>query len=214
MPTYNSRGFPLYSDGESFPGWGTAFNSQSNLLATAMDVSEAAEQDNDKVATVAALPVTGNWVGRLIFVEENTTLYVCTGLPGSWGVVGGPTLPSFRVVGSGTHSVTSTITTITEWAAPEKNVGFDGWASGVLTIDKAGDYMIVGALVGSSAEVQAIIRRNSTDEVFGSAGPTHSNVSTILPLVNGDTLALRSYSNVPTSNVPARTNFAVRYLGT
>jgi len=213
MPTYNSRGFPLYGD-EAFPGWGAAFNSQSNLLATAMDTETAANQAADSCATVAALPVTDNWIGRLILVEENTTVYVCTDLPGTWGVIGGPTLPSFRVVGSGSHAASSTVSVITEWGVPEKNVGFDGFASGVLTIDKAGDYLIGGTLRGTAAEVQVIIFKNGAEEQFGAAGGFDSTITTLLPLVNGDTIELRSYCATSTATQPDRASFTVRYLGT
>jgi hypothetical protein len=88
MPTYNDRGFPLYSDGETFPGWAAAFNSQSNLLATAMDVTDEANQDGDTVATIAALPTSGNWVGRQIYVQEDNSLRTCVALPGSWVTTG------------------------------------------------------------------------------------------------------------------------------
>jgi len=59
MPTYNSRGLPQYTDGESMPAWHTAYNAQSNLLATALDDADTADRAADSVATVAALPVTG-----------------------------------------------------------------------------------------------------------------------------------------------------------
>jgi hypothetical protein len=88
MPTYNDRGFPLYSDSEAMPAWHTAYNAQSNLLATAMDTSDAANQADDKVATIGALPVTGNWVGRQIYVEEDNSLRTCVALPGSWVITG------------------------------------------------------------------------------------------------------------------------------
>lgn len=79
MPTYNSRGLPLYSTGETFPGWASAFNSQSNLLATALDDSDDALQAGASVATVGDLPVVGNWVGRHIYVVEDATVRVWNG---------------------------------------------------------------------------------------------------------------------------------------
>lgn len=84
MPTYNDRGFPLYSSSESMPGWAAAYNAQSNLLATALDESEDAQKADDSVALIADLPVTGNWPGRRIFVEEDESLRVCKTLPGTW----------------------------------------------------------------------------------------------------------------------------------
>ena len=100
MPTYNSRGLPQYTDGESMPAWHTAYNAQSNLLATALDDADTADRAADSVATVAALPVTGNWDGRLIWVEEDDKVRRWDGA--GWGVIGWPpSLQTTPTVGSG-----------------------------------------------------------------------------------------------------------------
>ena len=84
MPTTNDRGFPLYSSGESMPGWAAAYNAQSNALSTALDASEATAKNDDSVELIADLPVTDNWIGRRIFVEEDKSLRVLETLPAVW----------------------------------------------------------------------------------------------------------------------------------
>jgi len=84
MPTFNDRGFPLYSDSEAMPAWDVAYNAQSNLLSTALTESEDAGKEDDSVELIADLPVTGNWVGRRIWVVEDESLRVCRELPASW----------------------------------------------------------------------------------------------------------------------------------
>lgn len=44
----------------------------------------ADEKINDTVPNAAALPASGNIVGRLITAEDTGALYVCTALPGVW----------------------------------------------------------------------------------------------------------------------------------
>lgn len=87
MPTLNPDGFPLYDGspgGDVMPAWDVAYNAHSTALSAALASAKTADQDDDQVDTVAELPVTDNWVGRLIWVVEDASLRVCTALPGSW----------------------------------------------------------------------------------------------------------------------------------
>ncbi|MDR6907458.1 hypothetical protein J2X63_003166 [Agromyces sp. 3263] len=83
---------PIYSDSEPMPDWDIAYNAQSTALGEALDAAAQADKDDDAVATIADLPVTGNWAGRVIMVEENDMLYVHDGT--GWYIYGGK-LPYF-----------------------------------------------------------------------------------------------------------------------
>lgn len=118
MPTTNWRGLPLYNGapgGDVMPAWDVAFNGQSNALATALDDSEAALHAADSVATIAELPVVGNWDGRLIWVAEDDRVRRWDGA--QWGVIGFP------------PSITTTPTLGSGWATPSLNSIYQrsGW---------------------------------------------------------------------------------------
>lgn len=62
------------------------------------------------VANVAALPATGNWVGRRLFVQSDKTLRVCTALPTTWEVLARAAVvtsytPTWTAAGGGTPAV-------------------------------------------------------------------------------------------------------------
>lgn len=91
MPTFTTRGFPLYNGapgGDVMPAWDVSYNAHSTALETALDDSEAAIYARDWVETIAELPITGNQPGRLIWVEEDDRIRRWDGA--QWGVVGFP----------------------------------------------------------------------------------------------------------------------------
>lgn len=45
----------------------------------------------ESVSTRSALPASGNWVGRAIYVDDEDLVYICKALPGTWGVAAGDT---------------------------------------------------------------------------------------------------------------------------
>jgi len=58
-------------------------------------------QSKFSVANAAALPASGNWVGRLAMTEDTKWLYQCTALPGTWGVIQTPaTTPTISFAGA------------------------------------------------------------------------------------------------------------------
>jgi hypothetical protein len=92
MPTVDDHGMPIYSDTEPMPDWDIAYNAQSTALGEALDSAIQDGKDDDACATVADLPTTGNWPGRIIMVEENDMLYIHDGT--GWWIYGGK-LPYF-----------------------------------------------------------------------------------------------------------------------
>lgn len=105
MPTENEDGMPLYSGTEAMPAWHVSYNAQSTALSAALAAAKAADHAADSCLTIASLPTTGNWPGRVIMVEENDMLYVHDGT--GWWIYGGK-LPYFygsrlnSAVGTGT----------------------------------------------------------------------------------------------------------------
>lgn len=53
------------------------------------------------VASVSALPASGNWLGRSLLAVAEKAVYVCTALPGTWTAVSGLEDTGWIVVGSG-----------------------------------------------------------------------------------------------------------------
>lgn len=92
MPTTNPDGMPLYSDTEAMPAWNVSYNAQSTALSAALAAAKADDHAADSCLTIASLPTTGNWPGRVIMVEENDMLYVHDGT--GWWIYGGK-LPFF-----------------------------------------------------------------------------------------------------------------------
>jgi hypothetical protein len=88
MPTTDDHGFPIYTDLEPMPDWDVHANTLAAALGEALDDAAQADKDDDSVATVAALPVTGNWLGRRIYVEEDQSLRLCTTLPATFEMIG------------------------------------------------------------------------------------------------------------------------------
>lgn len=142
MPTSNDRGLPLYSSTETMPGWAAAYNAQSNLLSTALDDSEQAQKDDDAVATIADLPATGNWAGRVIMVEENDMLYVHDG--SGWYIYGGK-LPFY--FGTRADSAVGTGGSPQEWVTTTSSARGVTMSSGVLTFSTTGIYKIDASVI-------------------------------------------------------------------
>jgi len=137
MPTENDRGLPLYSDTEPMPDWDIAYNAQSNALSEALDAAEQAEKDNDSVATIAALPVTGNWTGRQIFVEETGMLYLHDGA--GWYAVGGKVPYYF---GTRSDSAIGTGGSPQAWVTTTTEAQGITMSDGELTFEVVGKYRI------------------------------------------------------------------------
>jgi hypothetical protein len=138
MPTYTPRGFPLYSDGEAFPGWGAAFNSQSNLLDTAMDTSDAALQAAWSVDTIADIPDPGDSVrGQVLFCDEDDLLYVFDGT--GWYAFGGKK-PYF--FGSRTYSALSAGSVRQPFVTTSDYARGTSLSSGEITFETVGIYHI------------------------------------------------------------------------
>ena len=123
---------PLYTDGESMPAWDISYNAQSNALATALDDADAADHAADAVEAVDDLPVTGNWLGRLIWVAEDDRVRRWNG--SQWGVIGfPPSIQTSPTVGSG-------------WDTPSINFIYQrsGWVQATFNA-----YRSSGAAVGA-----------------------------------------------------------------
>lgn len=75
MPT-TARGLPLLSTDPStaLPGYATGYNAISTALDTALDNLEDDIHDQLYSATIAGLPTSGNWPGRIMYVAEDTSV--------------------------------------------------------------------------------------------------------------------------------------------
>lgn len=60
------------------------FNGQASAVDFRLQQTIDEDHAADSVATVDDLPETGNWLGRVTYVEDVDQLYVCTGLPSTW----------------------------------------------------------------------------------------------------------------------------------
>lgn len=143
MVTYNSRGFPLYSSAENMPAWDAAFNSQSNLLATAMDVSEAAAKAAWSVDTIAEIPDPGDSTrGQILYCAEDELVYVFDGT--GWYAFGGKT-PEFY--GSRADSAVGTGGSPQNWVTTNESSRGLTFSSGVITFETVGRYQIDAAVI-------------------------------------------------------------------
>lgn len=136
MPSFTDRGFPLYSDTDSMPAWNTAYNAHSAGLETALDTQEETIKGWATVATVADLPLTGNWVGRLIYVQEDDRLRRWNG--SQWGVIGfPPSIQTEPALGSG-------------WNTPSLNYIYQrsGWVQYTFNAQRSSNGA-AGAVIGS-----------------------------------------------------------------
>lgn len=137
MPTVDDHGFPVYTDADAMPDWDIYANTLGTALGEQLDDAAQAEKDNDSVPTIADLPVTGNWAGRVIMVEENDMLYVHDGT--GWYIYGGK-LPYFfgkRAASAiGTGATPQGYITTTDYARGVTRSGFE------LTLETPGIYRI------------------------------------------------------------------------
>jgi hypothetical protein len=145
MPTTDDHGFPVYTDAETMPNWDVYANTLAAALGEGLDDAAQADKDDDAVATIAALPVTGNWPGRVIMVEENDMLYVHDGT--GWYIYGGK-LPFYfgsrsdsSVDASDDRQAYITTTTYSRGVT---------MTDGVLTFETEGIYRIDQAVVWST----------------------------------------------------------------
>jgi len=135
---FTARGIPKITDGDVMPGFKVGYNAQSTALDTALDSLETDIQDADSVATVAALPVSGNWVGRIIFCEEDELLRVWDGT--GWVAYGGKT-PYFY--GERTSAaLPSTGGGDQAWVSSTQLARSMSLSSGVITVEVPGIYQI------------------------------------------------------------------------
>lgn len=162
---------------------------------------------------------------------------------GIWTHIGGQfllthgLLPTFTVRGKagGTQNIPTgaTVTTLSSvWDTPTSNHGFSGWSSGVLTVQRAGVYMMNAAAVFDEEAVgnryiaiaqepftgtgSAFYQRVSSPATSG--GDTVMAVTTIANLAAGDTIKVAVWQNsgstIPTDpSTPQQNQLAVRYLG-
>jgi hypothetical protein len=64
------------------------------------------DQNKYSRANAAALPASGNWLGRQLMAEDTKWRYQCTVLPGTWAVISTPATTASLSMGSG-YSLTS-----------------------------------------------------------------------------------------------------------
>lgn len=142
MPTVDDHGMPIYTDTEPMPNWDVAHNAISTALGEALDDAAQADKDDDSCATIADLPITGNWPGRQIMVEENDMLYLHDGT--GWYIVGGK-LPFF--FGSRSDSAIGTGGSPQEWITTEESSRGITFADGVITFSTIGIYRVDSAVI-------------------------------------------------------------------
>jgi len=87
MPT-TARGIPLLdtSPATALPGYATGYNAISTALNTALDNLKTEIHNDEYVATIAGLPTSGNWAGRRMYVNEDTTTRIWDG--SAWHIIG------------------------------------------------------------------------------------------------------------------------------
>lgn len=166
------------------------------------------------VATASALPTSGNWVGRTIFVADEGNFRVCTALPGTWSPVSpatvrfkGSILTSTAVAANTNISYTTIVEDTTSgWSATNKN-----WAAPF-----AGTYLICVACKTTSAgpgvNSSVAIMKNGTAVAKSSNVPTSGYAGAALThfetLAAGDTVSAQittAYTTI--SDSPAHNNF-------
>lgn len=69
-------------------------------------------------ANAAALPSSGNWVGRLITTVDTGAVYVCTATPGTWALLVKP----FTTYTPTLTNITGTPTVVARWGQVAKRV--------------------------------------------------------------------------------------------
>ena len=114
----------------------------------------------ESAADESALPATGNWVGRLIHVEDVDDLWVCTGLPDTWT----------RVTRSSTATATPTIGV--SWYTP--TVNYVELRSGIVFYRFVGQRSAVISGGGVVATIPVGFRTDAKVSTFayGSSGAT------------------------------------------
>jgi len=137
MPTTDDHGMPIYSDTEPMPDWDIAYNAQSTALGEALDDAAQSDKDDDSVETIAELPVTGNWPGRVIMVEENDMLYLHDGT--GFYAVGGKHPYYF---GSRTNSAVGTGASAQAYITATDYTRGVSMSSGTLTFETVGIYRV------------------------------------------------------------------------
>ena len=142
MPTTDDHGMPIYSGTEPMPGWAVAHNAQSAALGEALVDAAQADKDNDSVETIADIPVTGNWPGRQLMVEENDMVYMHDGT--GFYVIGGKRPYYF---GSRSNSAVGTGSSAQEYITATDYARGVTMTGGVLTFATEGIYQVDQAVI-------------------------------------------------------------------
>lgn len=157
----------------------------------------------ESVANVAALPASGNWVGRSIYVDADKSVRVLTALPNTWMAVTAPVY-SIRTKNAAQSVATATWTTITfPLSEGESGITYSG---GTFTVPTAGIYYVsaqVGfAAVGSPAGQRTIRLRTSSGLTRQSPQMIPNSTYTAIPVIStavklnaGDTLYVEAYQS-------------------
>lgn len=100
-----------------------------------------------------------------------------------------------------------------DWAAPTRNVGYDGWAAGQLKILTPGDYLIIFSMgsVNGITNGQAYIKINGNSRGFqNGANATSTHVAT---LAKGDLIQAWIYATANSTTTAGRCSLTVRRIG-
>ena len=120
----------------------------------------------------------------------------------------------FLALGKTAKTVNS-VTVMDNYDAPKQNTGFRSWSGSLLTIDKAGDYMVVhsaGSATGLNGG-QSFITINgdaAANRFAFQDGPSNMTSLYVAPFAAGDTIRPWCYTNASGTVDANRTSFAVR----
>jgi len=142
MPTVDDHGFPEYSDSDAMPDWDVYANTLGAALGEALDDAAQAAKDDDAVATIGALPVTGTWAGQFVMVEENDMVYMNDGT--GFYIIGGK-LPYY--FGSRSDSAIGTGGSPQEWVTTTTEARGVTMSDGELTFSTVGIYRIDSTVI-------------------------------------------------------------------
>lgn len=152
------------------------------------------------VSTVAGLPSSGNWEGRILSVSEDDSVRRWNGA--SWDIIwGGAYISRGRATAQSIPD--STWTTVT-WSASEEAGGID-YASGIFTVPIAGRYLVSASVSYASGgtagqrtcrvRTSAGLVKQSQQMIPNATYGAIASVTTVATLPAGGTIYIEAYQS-------------------
>ncbi len=146
------------------------------------------------VATAAALPVTGNWIGKIVAVEEYDLVYQCVSLPGSWRVLNPGGVRALVTA----QRVSFSALGKNDLAVVEDTLSMVNAATDEITVPVSGTYRVTFNFVqsGTTACLGAIfingVQKVTAGAVGATGAPATPSATADLVLLAGDVVTFQS----------------------